>query len=144
MKTIKVTAKSNKISLENAWSLITEIEKYPSRVKFVKKVKVYGRGEGSRWDDVTTILWVPLTMHHTVTSYKKNKEYSFKIPLGLGGKMRQKYILIKETPNTIKVDGSITYDLGSKLLNKTIGIILQRRLKKMLVSSIQNIGGEVD
>lgn len=143
MKTVRITACSTKISLENAWNLITDIEKYPQRVKYVKKVKVYGRGVGAFWEDITSILWIPIKIQHTITAYKKNKEYSFTIPLSFGGRMTQKYMLLKENPKKIIVKGLITYDLGSKILNDTIGTILKPRLKKMLISSLQGVGAEI-
>ncbi len=143
MKTVNVVAQTKNLSLDSAWKLITEIEKYPQRVKYVKKVKVYGAGVGSQWEDLTTILWIPLTMRHTITSFKKNEEYGFTIPLSFGGVMKQNYIISKEKRDAVTIKGSITYDLGNKFLNNTIGSILNRRLKKMLLSSIRNIDGEV-
>lgn len=143
MKTVKVETQTKNLSLEKAWELITDIEKYPQRVRYVKKVKVRGAGVGSQWEDLTTILWIPIKMQHTITSFKKNKEYGFTIPLSFGGIMKQNYIISKEKQNAVTIKGSITYDLGNKFLNNTIGSILNRRLKKMLLTSIRNIDREV-
>lgn len=142
MRTLTITARSKNIPLEKAWDLVTDIEKYPQRVKYVKKVKSYGTGIGSQWDDVTTILWIPLRMRHTVKSIEKNKEYSFVIPLHFGGYMEQKYTLSWEDDKSI-TRALIKYDLGNKFLNATIGSILKKRLKNMLISSFQKTGGEV-
>lgn len=136
MNTIKITLQSKNLTLEKAWKLITEIEKYPQKVKYVKKVEIYGEGVGSKWDDTTTILLIPLKMRHTITSWDKNKEYSFNIPLYFGGYMKQKYILSQKDKIVI-IEGLITYDLGNNFLNKTIGAILSRRLKTMVLSSFE-------
>lgn len=144
MRSVEVKAKAKNITIEEAWKLITDIENYPKRVKYVKKVKSYGTGVGSQWDDVTAILWFPLTLHHTVTACKKNKEYSFMVPLQFGGKMYQTYTLVKEPSGSVKFNGIITYDLGNKILNNTIGTILDGKLKKMLVSTVRTIGAQVE
>lgn len=142
MKKLKIAARSKNISIEKAWEIVTDIKKYPQKVKYVKKVEVYGVGEGSQWDDITQILWIPIKIRHTVTSVIKNREYVFAIRLYFGGVMKQKYTLSKENNETI-IQGIITFDLGSKLINNTLGVILKHRLKKMLISSFQIFGGEV-
>lgn len=133
---------SKNISLEKAWDLITDIEKFPQRVKYVKKVKVFGTGVGSKWDDITTILWIPMRMRHTVKSFDKNKEYSFIIRFPSNGQMEQKYTISQKDGESI-IQALVTYDLGNKLLNMTLGSILKKRLENMLVSSFQKTGGEV-
>ncbi len=143
MTTITVTALSKNITLEKAWEFLTDIEKYPQRVKYLKKVKIYGTGKGSRWDDITTILWIPLKMRHTVTAYEKYHHYCFELPLFFGGTMKQEYLLSEKNRNDTIIKSTITYDLGNKFLNNTIGTILKYRLKKMLESSIKNTGAEI-
>ncbi len=133
---------SKNISLEKAWDLITDIEKFPQRVKYVKKVRVFGTGVGSEWDDITTILWIPMRMRHTVKSFDKNKEYSFIIRFLSNGHMEQKYAISQKDGKSI-IQALVTYDLGNKLLNMTLGSILKKRLENMLVSSFQKTGGEV-
>lgn len=142
MKTIKITLHSKNTPLEKTWRILTDIEKYPRRVKYVKKTKIYGTGIGSRWDDITTILWIPMRMRHTVKSFDKNKEYSFIIRFLANGHMEQKYE-ISQKDGTAIIQALVTYDLGNKLLNMTLGSILEKRLKNMLVSSFQKTGGEV-
>lgn len=142
MKTINITLHLKNMPLNKAWDMITDIEKYPQRVKYVKKVKVYGAGLGSEWDDVTTILWIPMRMRHTVNSLIKNKEYGFTIPLYFGGTMVQKYTLSEKDHESV-INGSITFDLGNKILNAALGPILENRLKNMLISSFQKTGGEI-
>jgi uncharacterized membrane protein len=140
---MSITVRSTKVPVEKVWEALIDIEKYPERVKFVKKVKIYGQGEGSRWDDTTTILWFPLTLKHTITALKKNKEYSFEIPLSSTGVMRQKYLIRQDNGEGVIVEGTISYDLGNKLLNMTLSPILKKRLRNMLESSVRFIEGEV-
>lgn len=143
MQKLIVSGRSTSISLDTAWELITDIKNYPKRIMFVKKVKIYGLGKGSQWDDLTTILWFPLKMRHTITSFKKNAEYSFYIPIQTGGFMKQKYILTQESKKCVKIEITVTFDLGNYILNSIFGTILKQRLKKMLISSIQNVGAEL-
>jgi ribosome-associated toxin RatA of RatAB toxin-antitoxin module len=142
MTTIEVTTHTKNIPLEKAWDIITDVEKFPQRVKYVKKVKVLGEGTGSEWYDLTTILWIPMWMRHKVTALKKNNEYGFIIPLSLGGYMEQKYSLSPKNEGSI-IQALITFNLGNKFLNATVGVILENRLKNMLTFSFQKLGGEI-
>lgn len=142
MRKIKVTMQFGNHPLEKLWNLITDIEKYPQRVKYVKKVKVHGTGLGSKWDDITTILWIPMRMRHTVNAFNKNKEYGFIIPLRFNGYMEQKYTLFRNDEKSI-VEGVVKFDLGNKILDKVLGSVLKKNLKTMLESSFQKQGGEI-
>lgn len=142
MTTTEVIVHTKKIPLEQAWDIITDIDKFPQRVKYVKKVKVFGTGIGSEWDDITTILWIPLQMRHTVKSFNKNKEYSFIIRFHPGGYMEQKYSLSQKDQGSI-IQALIKFDLGNKFLNTTLAPILKKRLRNMLTSSFQKLGGEI-
>ncbi|MBU3978980.1 hypothetical protein KJ980_04995 [Patescibacteria group bacterium] len=142
MITIKITGHSNKIDLETAWNKIIDIEKYPQRVKYVKKVKVHNTGLGSKWDDITTILWIPIKMRHTVNYLQKNKEYGFKVYMYFGGCMEQKYTLSQKDKKLI-IHALITFDLGNKLLNASLGFVLKKRLRNMLISNFKKNGAEI-
>ncbi len=142
MTTTEITIDAKNIPLQRAWDIITDIEKYPQRVKYVKKVKMFGEGVGSEWDDITTILWIPMRMRHKVSSFNKNKEYSFIIHFLANGYMEQKYSLSQKNEGSI-IHALIKYDFGNKFLNVTLGSILKNRLKNMLVSSFQKLGGEI-
>lgn len=143
MRSVTLTVRTEKHAIDEVWDLLTDVEKYPQRVRYVKQVKVYGRGEGSRWDDTTTILWVPMKMKHTVISLRKNKEYSFEIPLYPGGGMRQKYTLMQGGRKSVIIKANITYTLGNRFFNGVFGGLLNKRLKNMLESTIQFVDGEV-
>ena len=143
MNIISVRVRTKNKDIDKVWSILTDIKSYPKRVKFVKKVDIYGKSAGSKWDDTTTILWVPMKMKHTVIAFQKNKEYSFEIPLYFGGKMKQEYKLIKEGSQGVVIKGIVSYTLGNRFLNKTIGVLLNRRLRNMLLSSVQFVEGEV-
>lgn len=142
MTTTRVTVDAKNIPLEKAWEIITDVEKFPQRVKYVQKVKVFGEGVGSEWDDITTILWVPQKMRHTVTSLKKNSEYAFIIHFLAKGSMEQRYTISQKDQGSI-IQAFIKFDLGNKFLNKTLGPILKNRLENMLVTSFQKLGGEI-
>ncbi len=143
MKRVEVIARFRKMSIEAVWQILTDVEKYPQWVCFVKRVRVYGTGEGSRWDDVTVIAWIPLTMRHTVISCKNNKEYTLILPLYFGGHMKQEYTLSRDNDGYSLLKALITYDFGNKFLNNMVGVILNPRLRKMLETSFCNIGAEI-
>lgn len=142
MISIEITGHSDKISLDSAWDQITDIEKYPQRVRYVKKIKIHNTGIGSKWDDITTILWIPLKMRHTVNYLQKNKEYGFKVDIFFNGCMEQKYTLSQKDKELI-IHALITFDLKNKFLNATLGSILKKRLSNMLISTFQKTGAEI-
>lgn len=142
MTTIKITIFYKNTPPKKTWDMITNIEKYPQYVKFVKKVKLYGTGIGSQWDDITTILWLPLKMHHTVNSFLENKEYGFIVHLPIGGYMEQKYTFSQKDQGT-SIQALVTYDFENKFFNATIGSILKGRLENMLISTFRKTGAEI-
>lgn len=141
MESVKIKAQTESLTREKVWDLLIDIEKYPERVKFVKKIEIHGVGKGSKWDDTTTILWLPLTMHHTVKNFVKNEEYSFSLPIWGGGSMEQAYT-IKEEGKKVIVEAVVNFTLGHEIFNLTIGKILKARLKEMLISAVLSVGGE--
>ena len=71
---IKVNALSKNITLEETWELLSDIQKYNQRVKFIRKVTLYTNAQGKYWEDITTVLWIPMKIKHKITSMKKNQE----------------------------------------------------------------------
>ena len=142
MITVKVTTFNKNMTLEEAWKMLSDIQKYNQRVKFVRKVTLYTNTKGTYWDDITTILWIPLKIKHKITSMKKNQKICYDTKLPLNGFMKQNFALSKNDKNVF-IEGTINFDLGNKILNNTLGIILKKRLTEMLGHGFLNLGGEI-
>ena len=144
MNTVEVTMQINRLTLDEIWDILTDIEKYPQRVKYVKKVKIRGElKEGTCWEDTTAILWIPQKMTHTITSFKKNKEYSFSVPLYFGGIMTQTYQISTGQQKATLIKGTISYDCKNKFANRLTKIILNPKLKDMLESTFKSFDGNI-
>lgn len=114
------------------WDLITDLEKYPRYVKFVKSVYPITRlKKGSEFTDVTKIVWVPITINHTVDIYEKNKKLGFFVKMPLGGEMYQRVVLMPEKEGT-QVEMWIEFTHGNAIFDFFAGPILSKRLKEML------------
>ncbi len=138
MRTITVTT-SSPMPFEILWSIITDIPQYPQYVKFVRKALLYGPvAVGVRWDDETTILWLPIRMKHTITRLEQYQVFAFDLNLPLGGKMSHVYTLCNKSSETMIV-ATISFFLGIKILDKIIGPVLEHRLRAMLTASFEEV-----
>lgn len=138
MKKVALEAKLN-IRTEDLWRVLIDIKNYPRYVKFLKHTAVNGKIKvGTRWDDVTTILWIPIPVRHKIIKLDPHKEFSFFLSLPIHGTMTQTYRLKKDGKNTL-VNAEISFDLGSFLENFLLGTLLEKRLKVMLLDTLENI-----
>ena len=138
MRTITVSTSSN-VPFEILWSIITDIPQYPRYVKFIRKALLYGPvAAGVRWDDETTILWLPIRMKHTITRLEKYRVLAFDLDLPFGGKMSQVYTFGSSNSETIVV-ATISFFLGIGILDTIIGPVLERRLRAMLTASFEEV-----
>ncbi len=138
MRTITVST-SSYIPLEMLWNIITDIPQYPRYVKFIRKALLYGPvAVGVRWDDETTILWLPVCMKHTITRLEQYQVFAFDLNLPLGGKMSQMYTFCSRNSETTIV-ATISFFLGIRILDTLIGPILEHRLRAMLTTSFEEV-----
>lgn len=138
---VSVDQKLN-IPLNSLWDLLTNIKIYPKNVKYVKSVKISGPLKvGKEWEDITTILWIPMRVKHITTEVVENKKLSLEVPLPFGGKMLQSVNLEGGNQNC-RIWGGINFDLGNPVFNLIIGPILKKRLQTMLLSALEKVRNE--
>ena len=130
MRTLQLWT-NTELSREALWRILADISQYPYHVTFVKDTILYGITRvGTNWDDITTILWVPLRMRHIITTMDQHRAFAFDLILPLGGTMRQEYVLHDVANETVLIV-SVHFDLGNKLANVVVGPLLERRLRRM-------------
>jgi len=135
---VSVDQKLN-IPLNSLWDLLTNIKIYPKNVKYVKSVKISGPLKvGKEWEDITTILWIPMRVKHVTAEVVRNKKLSLEVLLPFGGKMLQSVNLEGDNQNC-RIWGGINFDLGNPVFNLIIGPILKKRLQTMLLSTVEKV-----
>ena len=134
--TINATSTQDKTTL---WQILTDIASYPQRARYCQRVyNITDIKVGGGFDDVTTILWLPLHMHHQFTRVEVNKALAFDLPLQFGGNMTQTYELVHQDSG-INIVITIEFDLRNRLYDMLIGRLLQNKLQKMLVSIVTSL-----
>jgi len=138
MRTFTITATSP-ASVDLVWKYYSSIHNYPAYVPFLKKIIMTDPvAEGSYWEDVTVILWIPMTIPHIITSLKPQQEISFTMTLPFHGTMSHVYGVKKHGEGS-RVQCTITFDLGNPVINFLLGALLERRLRYMVTSILQTI-----
>lgn len=132
MRRVEVSA-TTIISKQKLWSYITDLNRYPRHVKFVKKVN-YDRplSLGSTFSDITTIALVPIKITHTVDIFQKEKILGFYVNMPLTGFMKQR-VKIMETKEGNQLKLSIEFDFQNKLFDIIFGRFLEKRVREMLL-----------
>ena len=105
---------------------MTTLEEYPNWCKFCIKMMPTQIKEGAVYHDITTLLWIPLKIKHVVIKMDPHKEFHTFVPLPFGGKMWHKFSFLQEDDKAVMIS-EITFDLGGKLRNATIGHLLENR-----------------
>jgi hypothetical protein len=135
MRTVAVTARTA-APREAAWQLLVDVAAYPGRVSFVRRVRLHGPlAVGARWDDLTTILWLPLWVRHTVTRLDPPRAFAFAVHLPGGGAMEQAFALHRAGPVT-ELRARVRFALAPAVVDAVLGPLLARRLTAMLASGI--------
>jgi ribosome-associated toxin RatA of RatAB toxin-antitoxin module len=130
MRTLRLAGTTRILSAEQIWDRISQVENYPQYVKFCRSVTAEMGESGPRYTDVTTLLWVPLSIEHEVVLSKPGEELHYYLPLPLGGKMWHVY-RIKQQGDEAELQADIRFDLGNPIFNHTVGRVLKRRLEQM-------------
>jgi hypothetical protein len=145
VKTVLLRYTTDKFTADNLWHRVRDIETYPQRIKFCKKVYDIDFKHGGSYTDVTTLLWIPATVRHEIVSAKYPTEikYSLKMPLGATS---QHSFRLKRKNGKIVLLVEVTFDLGHprlRLLGNIVSYILARRLVTMLKSGFPEEEPEV-
>jgi hypothetical protein len=134
MRTFKLQTALPKTK-KNPWEIIENINSYPNLVKFMEKAWLRGPFQvGSHWYDITSILWIPIIIDHKIVSIEKGKEVRFEIDLPFKGKMLQRLSLVEGKSLELEISFSLP-----KWLDQAIGPLLERRVKEMIVGTIENV-----
>lgn len=130
-----------KLPIADVWEVMTDISSYPSYVKFMKKAKLYGPvAVGTWWHDITTILWVPLSVKHKIVKYTKLKTIAFDVFSPFGSRMYQT-ISLQEKDNEVEVVVEISFKL-SKFFDIFLGSLLEKRLKDMIIYTFDKMSNK--
>ncbi len=126
-----------RLPVSDVWSLITNLDLYPKFVKFVKSVSYSKKlQKGSGFHDVTTIMWVPIRVHHHVEVFEVNKTLGFYVKMLFNGFMRQRVYLTSKG-NTTTIEQTVEFSFNNPLLDFLAGPILEKRVKEMLYHIVQ-------
>jgi ribosome-associated toxin RatA of RatAB toxin-antitoxin module len=131
MRKIVLQAKSKKHSHKELWKTVADLEKYPEWIKFCREMRVKQVEEGQTFHDVTTLLWIPMEIEHVITKLKPHDEILFFMTLPGGGKMWHRFTFRQEDKYG-HMTAEITFDLGNKLYNATVGYVLEKRWRQLL------------
>lgn len=128
------------LTVEQAWERIVEADAYPRRLKYIKAVHDFNISTGGHYTDVTTVLWVPLKIAHTVIEVVEGKEMRTVMSLPLGGTMWHTFQVSQDQKSQATViSARAEFTLGDPLRNYTVGSILARRLSKLFLSMFPEI-----
>lgn len=132
MRKVSVSG-SSKLSSQDLWSLITDLDKYPKHVKFVKKINYNNPlSLGSKFSDLTTIVYIPLKITHTVDVFEKGKKLGFFVKMPVSGFMKQR-IDINDKSSERVLSLAIEFDFQNKIFDFLAGKFLEKRVKEMLL-----------
>jgi hypothetical protein len=126
MRKILVRSKSKTLSQKDLWKTMTTLEDYPNWCKFCIKMIPAKLEEGAEYHDITTLLWIPLKIKHVVIKIEPHNEFHTYVPLPGGGQMWQKFNFSHDGEKAVLLS-EITFDLGSRIANATVGHILEKR-----------------
>lgn len=139
MRKVRVLAKT-KVRAEDFWDKIVDVKNWDKLIKFVKKIYISQPvKEGVIFYDVTTILLLPVKIKHTIIKIDKYKNFFMEAYLPFdSGKMYQT-IEIKKQDNISTVNIEIKFQINNFILDLIFGPILKRRLRQMIVETLQKV-----
>lgn len=136
MRSVKVTARTEE-PVEGFWDLIMDVPNWTHLIKFVKFIRSSGEiKESSNFYDVTAIMWIPAIIHHKIIKIEKYKKFEMEAEMPFRtGKMFQTIEIEKKGKfNYISIE--IKFYINFFLFDRTVGPILELRLKDMLTGTL--------
>lgn len=142
MRQIVVIAKTEE-PVEEIWSLIIDVKNWARVIKFVKKIYLKGDVKaGTKFYDVTSILWLPTVIEHRIKEIEKHKKFIMEAYLPLKtGKMFQS-IIIKNDGTKKEIQIEIKFYIRFFLFDIIFGKLLEVRLKQMVVETLKKIDNQ--
>lgn len=121
------------LSSTRIWNLITDLSLYPKHVKFVKKIySDKPLSLGTSFSDITTIVYIPLKITHTVNIFEKGKRLGFFVKMPVYGFMKQSVEIKGDGSNRI-LNLTIEFDFQNKFFDFIFGKFLEKRVREMLL-----------
>jgi ribosome-associated toxin RatA of RatAB toxin-antitoxin module len=137
MRKVEVKGETS-LSKEQIWRLITDLERYPKHVKFVKTVSFNKPlALKSQFSDITTIAYIPLKVTHTVDVFEKEKSLGFYVKMPLTGHMIQR-VNISSRSDKRELHLSIEFDFQNRLFDLAFGRFLEKRINEMLLYILES------
>lgn len=116
-----------------------DLKKYPKFIHYQHAVFLLGPlKEKTVWYDLTTVVWFPILVKHTISKIEEKKCIAFDIPFPFGGYNHETITIVKKNEKT-EIRGRLEFDLGNKFVDRVFGDLLERRFQIMLEQSIKNI-----
>jgi hypothetical protein len=139
MRIVKVVAKT-KASPQVFWNKIIDVKNWNQLIMYVKFIKLEGEvKERSKFYDLTTIIWFPALVHHKITKIEKHKKFYMEAYMPFNnGKMIQT-IDIEKRQGFNYITMQIKFNINFFLFDFIFGPILEIRLKKMIVGTLEKL-----
>lgn len=130
----------SQIPPEEIWAHIVAVKDYSEIMPFTYAIKVrqYPLSLHSSWTDVTTVLWFPLVMKHTVHAFKENEQLYQVINLPFGGKIEEEFLLSVVNDSTV-LEIIITFHPGSIPFSKGILFFWEKRMRYLVTTAVANL-----
>ncbi len=127
------------VSRSEMWKSIQKVENYPSYVKFMKRAKIDGPFRtGTTWTDFSTVAYMPLRVRHKILKINGRQKVVYLIRLPLGGEVIQT-LSVNGGDSQVEVGLDATIYFKNRLLDYTLGPVLQRRTNEMFEGTINNM-----
>jgi ribosome-associated toxin RatA of RatAB toxin-antitoxin module len=142
MKTIMLRGSTTELTLDEMWHRVSDVQAYPQRIKYCRKVWDVDFREGGGYTDTTTLLWWPIKIRHHIAKV----QYPTQIVYDLhhqdpGWTSTQTFTFSAEGDRTM-LQAEVTYHFDNPIFDRTFGLILRPRLVQMLRSAFPEIPGE--
>lgn len=138
MRKIRVSATTT-LPPSQVWEMVSDIKNWPDYVEFVKWIKLAGPvHEGTYFDDLTVILWIPVKIRHKIIKIEKERELLLEAYMPYRKGLMYQSVLIKKQGKLTEVVIEIKFEINF-LFDLLIGWLVQFRLNQMVVRTLKNI-----
>lgn len=136
MKKVVVRARTEE-SIEEIWDVIIDIKNWDKLIKFVKKIDIKENPQkGTKFFDITEILWIPTRIEHTILKIEKYKRFQMEAYMPFGSGIMFQEINIENKGKFSEVTIEVSFEIYSSLLDLIFSPILMMRLKIMVVDTL--------
>lgn len=139
MRSVKVIAKT-KIPAKDFWEIIINVRNWSNVIKFVRYIKVFGEiKEGSKFYDVTSIMFFPVIVYHKITKIEKYRRFYMQAYMPFKSGIMYQTIDIEKNGSFSNITLEIKFKINFFLFDFIFGSLLEKRLKIMIVETLEKI-----